>query len=141
MIFSLTVAILVCLGMVVAILRFPHIKLGKLSIDSYWVVSLVGALVLLFSGRVNVSLLAKRLTESSPVNPIKILLLFLSMTLLSVFLDEVGFFRYLASRTLVLAKHSQTKLFVLLYIVVIAVSPLQPQNASLAIFSIPAGTS
>ena len=40
------------------------------------------------------------------------------MTLLSVFLDEVGFFRYLASKTLVLAKHSQTRLFVLLYVVV-----------------------
>ena len=118
MIFSLTVAILVCLGMVVAILRFPHLKLGKLSIDTYWVVSLAGALILLLSGKVNLSRLGQRLTESSPVNPIKILLLFLSMTLLSVFLDEVGFFRYLASKTLSLAKHSQTKLFVLLYVVV-----------------------
>lgn len=118
MIFVLTVAILVCLGMVIAILFFPRLTLGKLSIDTYWVVSLAGALLLLFSGQIDLSRLAGSLTEASPVNPIKILLLFLSMTLLSVFLDEVGFFRYLASKTLVLAKHSQVRLFVLLYVVV-----------------------
>ncbi|MBQ7172881.1 MAG: hypothetical protein IJR88_02030 [Clostridia bacterium] len=118
MAFSLIVAILVSVGMIVSILKFPRIKLGRLSFDAYWAISLAGAFLLLVSGKVNLKNLAASLTESSPVNPIKILLLFLSMTLLSVFLDEVGFFRYLASKTLKLAKHSQVKLFVLLYVVV-----------------------
>ena len=42
----------------------------------------------------------------------------MSMTLLSVFLDELGFFRYLANVTLKRAKASQTKLFLYLYLIV-----------------------
>lgn len=40
------------------------------------------------------------------------------MTVLSVFLDEVGFFRYLANATLKKSGQSQKKLFVLLYVIV-----------------------
>ena len=49
------------------------------------------------------------------VNPVKILVLFISMTILSVFLDEIGFFRYLANVTLKKSGTSQKKLFLLLY--------------------------
>lgn len=52
------------------------------------------------------------------VNPVKILVLFISMTILSVFLDEIGFFRFLANVTLKKAGTSQKKLFFLLYITV-----------------------
>lgn len=52
------------------------------------------------------------------VNPVKILVLFISMTVLSVFLDEIGFFRFLANVTLKKAGASQKKLFLLLYITV-----------------------
>ncbi len=54
----------------------------------------------------------------SAVNPIKILVLFISMTILSVFLDEIGFFRFLANVTLKKAGTSQKKLFFLLYVTV-----------------------
>lgn len=56
--------------------------------------------------------------SDSAINPIKILVLFISMTVLSVFLDEVGFFRYLANATLKKSGQSQKKLFVLLYVIV-----------------------
>lgn len=52
------------------------------------------------------------------MNPIKILVLFISMTILSIFLDETGFFRYLAAATLKKAGGSQKKLFILLYLIV-----------------------
>ncbi len=58
------------------------------------------------------------MTESTSVNPLKILTLFISMTVLSIFLDEVGFFRYLANRALCLSSHSQTRLFAILYVTV-----------------------
>ena len=45
----------------------------------------------------------------------KILVLFISMTLLSIFLDELGFFRFLASVALKRAGKNQFKLFFLLY--------------------------
>lgn len=56
--------------------------------------------------------------SDSAINPIKILVLFISMTVLSVFLDEVGFFRYLANATLKKSGQSQKKLFVFLYVIV-----------------------
>jgi len=55
------------------------------------------------------------LTADTAVNPLKILVLFLSMTALSVFLDELGFFRFLACFALKRAGASQKKLFLILF--------------------------
>ena len=52
------------------------------------------------------------------MNPIKILTLFLSLTFLSVYLDELGFFRRLAFSMLRRARGSQMKLFLSLYALV-----------------------
>ncbi len=52
------------------------------------------------------------------VNPIKILVLFLSMTLISVFLDNTGFFSYLAMAALKRAGRSQLTLLLSLYTIV-----------------------
>ena len=58
------------------------------------------------------------LLNDSSINPIKILILFISMTLISVFLDEVGFFKTLATLATKKAKSSQITLFFILYIIV-----------------------
>lgn len=60
----------------------------------------------------------QNLTANTQINPIKILILFFSMTILSVFLDEIGFFRFLANATLKKSGASQKKLFVILYFTV-----------------------
>ena len=52
------------------------------------------------------------------MNPVKILVLFFAMTLQSIYLDEIGFFRYLANITLKRAKTSQKTLFFYLYLTV-----------------------
>ena len=64
----------------------------------YWVAPLAGALLLVCSKSLSLTEVWEGLTYDSAVNPIKILVLFLSMTLLSIFLDEAGFFRYLPRR-------------------------------------------
>ncbi len=115
---SLTIGGLTCLCMILGVLFFPQIKIKKLKIDSYWVIVLIGAIVMIASGGVDFQYLCAELVKDSSINPIKILVLFITMTILSVFLDEVGFFSYLASRTLNLAKNSQMKLFVWLYVIV-----------------------
>lgn len=107
-----------CLCMILSVLFFPVIKIGKLRIDSYWVIMLIGAVIVIVSGGVDIRYLGSELVKDSSINPLKILTLFICMTILSVFLDEVGFFRYLASRTLKLAQNSQMKLFVWLYVIV-----------------------
>ena len=53
-----------------------------------------------------------------PFGENSILVLFLSMTALSVFLDEIGFFRYLAGAAIRFAGEKQTVLFYVLYALV-----------------------
>jgi len=115
MILSLSIAAITCAAMIASILFFPRIGRGRFSVDSYWVVTLIGAVVMIAVGALPIGSLWRALTDPSAINPLKILTLFLSMTLLSVFLDEAGFFRYLANKALRLAGHSQKKMFALLY--------------------------
>ena len=118
----MTAAIIICVATVVlmicGILFFPKIKLGKISVNSYWVITLLGAAVALAATRPDFSALWGALVADTAVNPLKILVLFISMTVLSVFLDELGFFRYLAGLALNRARSGQKKLFVYLYITV-----------------------
>lgn len=118
MIPAIVIAAITCLTMILAVLFFPKIKLGKLALGSYWVVTLLGAAVLLLFGIVEVGTVGKALFADTAINPLKILVLFISMTVLSIFLDELGFFRYLANFALKRAGTSQTKLFFFLYVTV-----------------------
>lgn len=108
----------VCLGIILCVLFLPEIKIGKLKFAPYWVVALLGAFVVVAIGAVKLPQLADRLTENTAVNPLKILCVFFGMTVLSVFLDEAGFFAYLASVALFKASKSQKKLFTVFYFTV-----------------------
>ena len=118
MIPAIIISAVTCLAMILGVLFFPKIKIGKFSVDSYWVITLLGAIILLVTGLADVSLVGNALIADTAINPVKILVLFISMTILSIFLDELGFFRYLASVTLKKAKNGQMKLFLYLYIMV-----------------------
>lgn len=112
---AITIAAVTCLAMIMAVLFVPKIKIGKFSVASYWVVTLIGAAVLLLSKTVEIKSVGAALIADNAINPLKILVLFISMTILSIFLDEFGFFRYLANTALKHAGTSQLKLFILLY--------------------------
>lgn len=118
MILSIVICAITCIAMILSILFFPKIRLGKISIDTYWIVTLIGASVLLACGKANVVTVGKALISDTAINPLKILALFLSMTILSIFLDELGFFQYLAGIALKKAKTGQTRLFLYLYVTV-----------------------
>ncbi|MBR7160744.1 MAG: hypothetical protein IKD20_06905, partial [Clostridia bacterium] len=115
---TIVLSAITCILMILAVLFLPKIKLGKISLSSYWVVTLLGALTLMILGLVDVSEVTGALLADTAINPLKILVLFISMTLMSIFLDELGFFRYLASVTLKKAKNGQFKLFLYLYLTV-----------------------
>lgn len=104
--------------MIFGVLFFPTVRLGKIKLDTYWLVALLGAAVLLISGQADAVRVGEALVSNDAINPIKILVLFISMTILSIFLDELGFFSHLANVTLKKAKTSQTKLFLYLYLTV-----------------------
>lgn len=94
------------------------IKIGKLQMEAYWVVALLLAIVLLATGQTKLSTVVDAILRDDAINPLKILVLFISMTILSIYLDELGFFRYLANKTLKRAGKDQRKLFIYLYLIV-----------------------
>lgn len=115
---SAGICIATCLVMILSILFFPKLKIGKISIDTYWLVTTVGAIAVLIFGGTDIKKVGEALIADTAINPIKILVLFLSMTILSIYLDELGFFRYLASIALKHAGTGQKKLFFILYFLV-----------------------
>lgn len=109
---------LMCVSLIFSILVKPNVKIGKIELGTYWMVALAGALLLVGTGCIAPVKIAEGLVADTGINPVKILVLFISMTLQSIFLDEVGMFRYLANLTLKKAGGSQKKLFFYLYAIV-----------------------
>ena len=118
MITAIIICVVTVVLMISSILFFPKLRIKKLNISIYWVVALLGAIVLLTVKSEHLSAVGQAMVANTAINPLKILVLFISMTVLSIFLDELGLFRYLASQILKRAKSGQIKLFIYLYITV-----------------------
>lgn len=116
---SIAMLVLSCISIVVLTATNAGVKIRKFKLHFYWMIPFVCAIVLLATGAVPWSQLAGNLSNfGSNMNPLKVLILFISMSCLSVYLDQAGFFRWLASAALKHAGKSQIKLFVLLYFVI-----------------------
>ena len=111
----LSIFLVTCAALITLVFAKPAVMIGGKKISIFWLAPLCGAIALLVSGLLSPSEILAGLTGAGDVNPIKILLLFFSMTMMSVYLDEIGFFRLLAHKVLGRAKGSQTTLFFLLY--------------------------
>ncbi|MBQ6731175.1 MAG: hypothetical protein IJR08_04630 [Bacilli bacterium] len=106
------------LGITLSILLFPHIKIKNITIDTYWLIAILGAVILVATTLCPIQEIGASWTSSTAVNPLKILILFFSMTVLSIYLDELGLFRFLASLAVNKAKGHQNVLFFILYFLV-----------------------
>lgn len=118
MIASIIICAVTVVLMISSILFFPKLRVKKFNISLYWVIALIGAVALLIVKNEHITAVGRAMTANTAINPLKILVLFISMTVLSIFLDELGLFRFLASRILAHAKTGQIKLFIYLYITV-----------------------
>lgn len=118
MLLTVLIAAAACIAMLVLVFFFPSVSIRRHFISTYWFAPLVGGVFLWLLGRISGGEILEGLTQSGGINPIQLLVLFLSMTLLSVFLDQAGFFSWLASKVLRRAGSSQKKLFVSLYLMV-----------------------
>lgn len=116
------ICIITCVALMVLVCTKPSVSIGKYTVSIYWIPPLIGAISLLASGKLSVDELFAGLTADTAMNPLKILILFLSMTLLSVFLDATGFFSLLAAAVLRRAQFSQMRLFCYLYLIVSALT-------------------
>lgn len=122
MIKTCIISLITFLALTVSILLFPSLKIGGKKTGTYWIVAVLGALALLAFGCVPPAEVAGSLISNTAINPLKILVLFFSMTFISVLLDEVGFFRYLANRAVKVAGNNQFLLFITLYFTVAALT-------------------
>ena len=118
MILTVTIAGITALSMVLCVLTKPYIKIAKGQVGLYWLICLLGAIMMLLFGCIDLSSVLTGITANTSVNPIKILTLFLSMTLLSVYLGDAGFFDYIADTVFLKSKGGQMRLFLILYAVV-----------------------
>lgn len=118
MLAAVVIFIIACLLMILSVLFLPRLKLGRVTLDTYWMVTLTGALAMLIFGLIDAKEVGSALIADTAVNPIKILVLFICMTILSVFLDELGFFRFLANSALRHSGGGQIRLFFILYVTV-----------------------
>lgn len=116
MIPTLIIAITTFILITLSILLFPVIKIKNFKIGTYWVIAVIGAVILLIFRLVPFENVFNELISDTKINPLKILILFFSMTLLSIFLDEAGLFKYLANKALSIAGKKQIKLFIILYV-------------------------
>lgn len=123
---AIVLSVIAAAGTILSIVFLPEVKIKGKRIPVFFVVPVISAILIV---ALNVLTfreawdgltgdMASMFHGRNSVNPVKILLLFFGMTTVSVFLDEAGVFRFLATKSMKLAGHSRTKLFFILYGVV-----------------------
>lgn len=117
-ILSLSFFFIAVFGLILSVLFKPSFSIGKKSVSCFYFVPLLMAVLMLCFSIVPLSELKDSFLSSDSINPLKILLLFFSMTSLSVYLDQSGFFSYLAEVFSSHFRHSQFLLFYGLYFLI-----------------------
>ena len=107
----LIVVIISLVLMILSIVLDLKVTIKKVSFALYWVFCLVGAVVCLCCGFAGSNPIQDIFLREGSINPLKILIIFISCTSISVLLDKIGFFSYIAAVILKKSKSSQTKLF------------------------------
>ena len=115
---ALTISVLCSILMILSILFFPKVKIGKVNLDTYWIITLISALLLIVLKQIDLNNILSIFFSDDSINPIKIIVLFLSMTLLSIYLDQIGMFKYLANLATKKFNKNQFGLFVALYFLI-----------------------
>ena len=95
---SLIIAGITAVVFIVTVLVKPYVRIGRFKIGLYVPVCFLGAAAELLFGGLTFSDVFHGITAAGAVNPVKILVLFISVTLISVYLGDAGFFDYVAER-------------------------------------------
>ena len=120
MIVPTIIAVLTAIAMILSVLFKPYLSFGKIKVGLYVVICFLGACAELLFGGLSLSAALEGITADTAVNPLKILALFLSMTLISVYLGDSGFFHLVAEKVFSIGKGKRAglRLFIILYAVV-----------------------
>ena len=83
--------------MVLSIAFDWKVKIKKVTFALYWAICLVGAIICLCVGFAGSTPIQSIFLAEGNINPLKILIIFLSCASISVLLDKIGFFAYIAA--------------------------------------------
>ncbi|MCQ2742409.1 MAG: hypothetical protein MJ239_03825 [Bacilli bacterium] len=115
MVWTLVISITSLLAMIVLVALSSTKVLKHVKFPLYLIPLVVGAILLCSFGFASIDGIKDAFISTSPVNPLKILALFISMAFLSIYLDELGFFSFLAHKAVGITKGGQLPLFLILY--------------------------
>ena len=115
---TLLVSCIVILVFVASILFLPSVAIRKHNIKVYSLIPLIGAVILIMCDRVGFFYVVEKFSENTSVNPLKILVLFLSMTTFSLILEQTGFFSFISTKVLEKAGNNQFLIFISFYLVI-----------------------
>ena len=104
--------------MLICIFKFPNIKIKGRVFDTFYFPILIVALIFLIFPIFDKTKLFDILFSNSKLNPFKILALFISVSFISIVLDESGFFSFIAIKFINRFKKSQYALFFSLYLLI-----------------------
>lgn len=114
----LLISALTISAFIFSILFFPQISVKRKALKIYPFIPLIGALVLLVIQDVQWTSVVSSFLADSSVNPIRILVLFFSMTIFSLILEQTGFFVHISGVILQRAGRNQYKIFLSLYAII-----------------------
>lgn len=118
MILSLIVFCLTIVALILLIIKKPYIIIKNKKIQTFYFAPAVGAICLLMTQKGLAYSFIQQITTNNEVNPIKILILFLCISFLSVVIDYLNFFDYIANWCVNRFKKSQFRLFFTFYILI-----------------------
>ncbi len=104
--------------MLICIFKFPNVRIKNHVFDTFYLPILFIAIIFLIFPLFDKKELFDILFTNSKLNPIKILILFISVSFISIVLDEAGFFSFVAIKFINKFKSSQYKLFFSLYLLI-----------------------
>ena len=115
---TIVISLLTIISLIGLIIFKPSFNIKGKEIQTFWIVSLIGALLLIIFQEIKLTEIKDVFFSDASINPIKILVLFITISFLSIALDEAGFFRKCAVIATKVTKGSQFKLFLSLMIVI-----------------------
>lgn len=135
MILVITLAILGIIGMFICVLKFPTLRIKGHNFDTFYMPVLLVAIILLAFSLFNREEYFHILFTNSTLNPLKILILFISVSSLSIALDETGFFSVIATIFINRYNSSQKKLFFVLYLLISILTIFTSNDVVILIFT------
>jgi len=115
---SLIIFIITALILILSIIFKPRIY----RFQTYYIIAMLGAILMILTRQISFSEIYDSLFNNPLISPIKILILFFTMTFLSIVCDTLGFFNYLAYKAVRIAGNNQYILFTILYALICLVT-------------------